>query len=846
MNVAPTSDLRAWLAHDGVALIADGHPVSYAELRLRVDAAGDALGGERSLLLLELGNDLGSLVWYLAALVGRHPVILTSPGADAATEELRRRYAPRMALRASDSAPRPLTDADPGIELHPELAVLMSTSGSTGSPKLVRLSHRNLLANAAAIAGSLGIEAADRAITTLPMSYCYGLSVVNSHLHAGASLVLSERSVVDRCFWSDLDAHRVTSFAGVPHTFEMLERSGIPERESRHLRYVTQAGGRMPPERVSAFARLGRERGWDLVVMYGQTEATARMAYLPPERTVDNPGSVGQAIPGGALSIDGGGAEGELLFRGPNVMMGYAETPADLARGAEIEVLRTGDIARRNANGFFEIVGRARRVIKPFGLRIDLDRLEAQLGTAGAPVSVAGDDHGLVLAAPGADGDSLRRRAAARTGLPAGRVAVRTDDPPRLAQGKVDYGALLARERGSVVAPGEPGDLRQIFARVLDVPDVTPTDTFVGLGGDSLSYVEMSVALEEALGHLPDDWHTTPVAELTPSGRRRRWLSWAETNVLLRAVAITLIVGTHADLFDLPAGAHVLLAIAGFNLARFQLNGGHHVRSILRVALPSSLWLALLSLVAGGYGVASVLLANNLVAGPDAAPPWRYWFVEVLVQILVVAFLLLAIPRVRAWERTRPFAFAMAVVVVAILLRHELFGTIEVSRLENHTLTALWAFALGWAAAQAGGWRERSLVSASALVAVPGFFDTGLQEAMVIGGVLALVWTPRVPIPRAGVRLAALVGGASLYIYLTHWEVYPPVQAELGPAAATIVSLVAGILVWLAADRVGERVAATARSLRPNRSLASRSRPRPPDEPAANAMTIAERAARSA
>ena len=224
-------------------------------------------------------------------------------------------------------------------DLHPDLALLLSTSGSTGSPKLVRLSHDNLRCNAASIADYLGLTPDDRAITSLPMHYCYGLSVVHSHLLVGAGLVLTDLSVVDECFWRLAEDAGATSFAGVPYTFEQLERSGFTERALPSLRYVTQAGGRMAPERVGRWRDHGRRSGWDLVVMYGQTEATARMAWLPPDRADAHPEAVGIPIPGGSFrlepvdEVDEPGV-GELVYAGPNVMQGYAVSAADLARGS--------------------------------------------------------------------------------------------------------------------------------------------------------------------------------------------------------------------------------------------------------------------------------------------------------------------------------------------------------------------------------------------------------------------------------------------------------------------------------------------------------------------------------
>jgi acyl-coenzyme A synthetase/AMP-(fatty) acid ligase len=201
------------------------------------------------------------------------------------------------------------------------------------------------------------------------MSYCYGLSVINSHLLRGAGLVLTDLSVVDPCFWELFRDRGATSFAAVPYTFELLERVGFADMDLPSLRYVTQAGGRLDPEKVRSYAEQGRRKGWDLFVMYGQTEATARMAYLPPALSTTAPGAIGVPVPGGEFRIEPipGLADGELVYTGPNVMLGYAQSPADLAAGRTITELRTGDLARKHPTGVYEVVGRRSRFVKIVG-----------------------------------------------------------------------------------------------------------------------------------------------------------------------------------------------------------------------------------------------------------------------------------------------------------------------------------------------------------------------------------------------------------------------------------------------------------------------------------------------
>ncbi|MET1085722.1 MAG: AMP-binding protein, partial [Arthrobacter sp.] len=197
---------------DRPAVLTGGRVLSYRDLARRVDAVAARLGTVRRLVVLAADNSVESLVAYLAALASGHPLILAPAGNAAAMESLIASYDPDVIIRpgaslrgtATGIGEGPVLDeVRPGTrhELHPELALLLSTSGSTGSPKLVRLSHQNVQSNAEAIAEYLSIDAGDRAMTTLPMYYCYGLSVINSHLLRGAGIVLTELSVVDPCFW---------------------------------------------------------------------------------------------------------------------------------------------------------------------------------------------------------------------------------------------------------------------------------------------------------------------------------------------------------------------------------------------------------------------------------------------------------------------------------------------------------------------------------------------------------------------------------------------------------------------------------------------------------------------
>lgn len=805
---------------DSPAILTDNQSLTYRELADRVDAMAERLGPVRRLVALAAANDLDSLVAYLAALVAGHPLILLPEDKPAALESLVTAYDPDVVLRPGGGT-TVLEERRPGTrhELHPDLALLLSTSGSTGSPKLVRLSQKNLQSNAESIAEYLGIDSGDRAATTLPMSYCYGLSVINSHLLRGAGLVLTDLSVVDPCFWELFRSKEATAFAAVPYTFELLERVGFADMDLPRLRYVTQAGGRLAPDKVRSYAELGRRNGWDLFVMYGQTEATARMAYLPPELAATVPGAIGVPVPGGDFRIDPvpGLTDGELVYTGPNVMLGYAQSPADLAKGRTIHELRTGDLARKHPAGVYEVVGRRSRFVKIVGLRVDLGQVERILADLGVQAASAGTDEGLVVAVEGDQDTRLLGKVLSQgLGLPRTALEVHAvEHLPRLATGKLDYPAVLALGRRNAAGPGTPApdgsgppdasgqdNVRKIFEDTLERSGIGGDDTFVSLGGDSLSYVAASVRLEQALGHLPSDWHVRPVRDLEPrlrslpARKARRFFAPLETSIVLRAVAIVCIVSTHVGLFSWQGMAHVLMAVAGYNFARFQLSGERLPRlrrqltSLARVVIPSMAFIAVAYLVTDRYSLANIVLLNAVI-GPEAVTThWHFWFIEVLVYILVAMTALLTIPWASRAEQRFPLFFPLALTGLGLLTRFELVDP----GLPN-TAPALWLFALGWAIARSRNLGQRCAVSGIAALTVPGFFENASREWTLLAGILVLVWLPTIPVPNGLRRVTVMLASASLYAYLVHWLVYPPL-AGISPALAVAGSLAAGVAYW--------------------------------------------------
>jgi len=389
-------------------------PHSYRDLVEAADAFDDALPRARSRQLGFIlgGNSLGTVVAYLAALRRGDVACLVNPGvAHELKQDLVRRYEPEWVYESALTGPFEGYGAvretlsgwlrlragarDDHPPLHPDLALLLSTSGSTGSPKMVRLSFRNLASNAEAIATYLGIAESERAMCPLPLHYSYGLSVLNSHLARGASVFLTDSSVVQKELWEEGRRYQPTSMPGVPLTYVTMRRFRLEEQIWPSLRTLTQAGGRLDADTARHFSELARRTGRRLFVMYGQTEAAPRISYVPPERLPEKIGSIGVPVPGGSLEIDP--QAGELVYRGPNVMLGYATAREELARGDDCHgTLRTGDAGSRDEDGFFHVTGRLARFIKLSGARVSLDEVETLCENAIAkPVAATGGDDDL-------------------------------------------------------------------------------------------------------------------------------------------------------------------------------------------------------------------------------------------------------------------------------------------------------------------------------------------------------------------------------------------------------------------------------------------------------------------
>lgn len=413
---------------------------THAELAAKAGEVGQRLDSDKRLVFCRCRIDAASVVNYLGAISAGHAVVMVDDELDdQLMAGLEATYRPDAVLHPDGR----IDERSGGGALNPSLHLLLSTSGTTGSPKLVRLSLENVESNAASIREYLELGPGEIAIASLPFHYSYGLSVLNSHLLAGGTIALPPEGMLRPSFWETFDARGCTSFAGVPYSYQLLRRLRWERRDLPSLRTMTQAGGRLDPGATLELHRELSDRGARFVVMYGQTEATARMSWVPPDRLEEKLGSIGVPIPRGRLEID----DGEIVYTGPNVMLGYAESREDLALGdVNRGRLATGDVGRVDGDGFFYVTGRLKRFTKIYGLRINLDEIERALESNG-PAAVIGRDEDMIVvfleSSPGADPDRVRGQIAERFRLNPRTFEVRVvAQLPTTASGKIDYAAL--------------------------------------------------------------------------------------------------------------------------------------------------------------------------------------------------------------------------------------------------------------------------------------------------------------------------------------------------------------------------------------------------------------------
>ncbi|MEK6269116.1 MAG: AMP-binding protein [Planococcus sp. (in: firmicutes)] len=438
---------------------------SYAEM---VEIADEICShvGERALVFCLSSNNKESIFGYVGFMRGHVvPVLLDASISVERLQKLIELYKPAYIWASSEnqdllnSMDSTFVFGDYSLfkcptaiqhELDEDLALLLTTSGSTGSPKFVRLSYKNIFKNAESIVKYLDIKADDKPITTLPMNYSYGLSIINSHFISGATIIVTDASIMKKEFWDLCKEQGATTFGGVPFIYEMLDRLKFEEMDVPSLKKLTQAGGKLSPELFAKFADVCSQKGIQFFTMYGQTEATARMSYLPAEKNLVKAGSIGIAIPGGELMLqDDTGNNisipheiGELIYKGPNVSLGYAESLVDLSKQDDNNgSLHTGDLAYFDEDGYFYITGRIKRIIKVAGSRISLDEVEELLTEHGHDCVCAGTDDQMIVYTLKENQLQIKKIIKEKLNLRGVKI-IRIEEFPRNPFGKILYSEL--------------------------------------------------------------------------------------------------------------------------------------------------------------------------------------------------------------------------------------------------------------------------------------------------------------------------------------------------------------------------------------------------------------------
>ena len=353
---------------------------------------------ERALCFLLVENNVGGIAWVMGMLDSHKliPLILNVKTEPGLYQQLLATYQPSYVCAPTHLPVDGQTIhtlfgytltkvSDMIYPIHNDLSHLLPTSGSTGSPKLVRHKYDNIEAAGLNISTFFELKATDRPLMVLPLYYTMGLSMVFSHLRVGATILITGLSMTDPNFWKFIKEQHATSFTGVPYSFQVLNLMRFFRMDLPDIELLTQGGGKMPKELNRKFAEYCRDNGKRWIATYGQSECTARMAFLPAKWAIEKVGSIGIAVPNGELSLintEGNlittpHTEGEMCYRGKNVTMGYARQQSDLALGDERNgYIRTGDLAYFDEDGCYYIVGRMGRFLKLFGMRVGLDECE--------------------------------------------------------------------------------------------------------------------------------------------------------------------------------------------------------------------------------------------------------------------------------------------------------------------------------------------------------------------------------------------------------------------------------------------------------------------------------------
>ena len=463
---------RSGNADNNIFLLDDAGQLTYRDFFETADSLFLTLS--RGVVAIICNKDRETVIGYVGALrSGLVPLLLDSTAEEASLLNLIDRYATEYLWARQGITPDGYEElrrfnnqilwkrhlpSNVG-EISPTLFALIPTSGSTGDPKAVRLSQQNLTSVTSCIAEYLRLDETRRAISLLPLQYSYGMSVLNSIMEARGSYVITDLSPVQRDFWDLILVQGVTDFSAVPFVFETIKRMRFSPDILHQLVCVTQAGGHLSPAVTKHFRTLFAPHDISYFTMYGATEASPRIAYLHPNDAEAKHGSVGKPIAIGTVTLDKEDpetSEGELVYSGPNVCLGYATSREDLARGDDFGgSLRTGDMAHIDSDGFIFITGRLKRFVKIHGVSVNLEHVENVIREGGFDCHLSVSDNIISVVTQQNYGDEILNFVKKKfTFHSSVWRSVVVDQIPRTSSDKIDYASLEEMLGGNTHAPG--------------------------------------------------------------------------------------------------------------------------------------------------------------------------------------------------------------------------------------------------------------------------------------------------------------------------------------------------------------------------------------------------------
>tara|TARA_B100000886_G_C20426910_1_gene494646 strand:- start:12735 stop:14147 length:1413 start_codon:yes stop_codon:yes gene_type:complete len=452
-----------------IAIIEKNKVKTYQDLKKDIKEI-DHIFHSRQIVILLCNNTYECLLIYLACLKnGSIPLLLSENLCEAHIKEYIKKYLPKYVFspkKININKTRNVSfmgnyliyeHDNNNFVKNKFLALLLTTSGSTGNPKVVKVSKKNLLSNTLSICKYLNLTENERHMTILPMNYTYGLSCINTFLYSGGSIILNSDAITTKSFWMNIEKNKPTFFSGVPFTYEIISKYFLEKLKDSSIRVFTQAGGKLRNQFLEKFIKFSEENNKEFIVMYGQTEATARMSYLPFSKLKEKIGSIGIAIPGGKFKLRNTYVEhnkknkiiGELVYVGENVTEGYAHSFEELNELEEKpNCLNTGDIAWIDKDNYVFLVGRINKFAKISGIRVSLIDIEDFLNNQGFNCAVCSDDIFLRIFIENEkenkiDTIKLKKEISKKMNISSNSLKIKgITKLPRLDSGKVNYQKL--------------------------------------------------------------------------------------------------------------------------------------------------------------------------------------------------------------------------------------------------------------------------------------------------------------------------------------------------------------------------------------------------------------------